>query len=52
MFYAILFFVSIAINLACAFAWASIGLYAIGILFVIAAALSLIGVLCATHNYQ
>jgi hypothetical protein len=52
MFYFILFLVSIAINLACAFAWASIGLFGVGFFFVIAAALSLIGVLCATHNYQ
>jgi hypothetical protein len=52
MFHAILFLVSIAINLACAFAWASIGLFGVGLLFVIAAALSLVGMFCATNAYQ
>jgi hypothetical protein len=52
MFYVILFISSIAINLACAFAWASIGLFGVGLFFVIAAALSLIGVLCATHTIK
>jgi hypothetical protein len=52
MFHAILFLSSIAINLACAFAWASIGLFGMGIFFVIAAALSLVGVLCATNTVK
>jgi hypothetical protein len=52
MFYFTLFLVSIAINLACAFAWASVGLFGIGIFFVIAAALSLVGVLYSTHTIK
>ena len=52
MFYVILFISSIAINLACAFAWASIGLFGMGIFFVIAAALSLVGVFYSVCTYQ
>jgi hypothetical protein len=52
MFHAILFLSSIAINLACAFAWASIGLFGVGLFFVIAAALSLVGMFYSTHTYQ
>jgi hypothetical protein len=52
MFYVILFLVSIATNLTCAFAWASVGLFGVGIFFVIAAALSLVGVLCATNTVK
>jgi hypothetical protein len=52
MFYVVLFLVSIATNLTCAFAWASVGLFGIGIFFVIAAALSLVGMFYSTHTIK
>ena len=52
MFYVILFISSIAINLTCAFAWVSIGLSGVGLFFVTAAALSLIGVFYSVCTYQ
>ena len=52
MFYVILFLISIAINLTCAFAWASIGLSGVGLFFVTAAALSLIGMFYSTHTIK
>lgn len=52
MFYVIFFLISIAINLACAFAFGSIGLFAMGLIFIGAAAISLSGMLFAAHFYQ
>jgi hypothetical protein len=51
MFYVILFISSIAINLACAFAWASIGLVGVGLFFVTAAALSLVGMFYSVKGF-
>ena len=52
MFYVIFFLISIAINLACAFAWGSIGLFGMGLVFVIAAAISLFGMFYSAYTYQ
>jgi len=52
MFYTIFFLISIAVNLTCAFAWVSIGLFGMGLLFVTAAAVSLVGVFYSAYAYQ
>jgi uncharacterized membrane protein YuzA (DUF378 family) len=52
MFYVIFFLISIAINLACALAWGSIGLFGMGLIFVIAAAISLVGMFYSAYTYQ
>jgi len=52
MFYVIFFLLAIAINLACAFAFGSIGLFGMGLIFVGAAAISLGGMLFAADFYQ
>jgi hypothetical protein len=52
MFYFTFFLFSIVVNLTCAFAWISIGLFGMGLLFVTAAAVSLIGMFYSAYADQ
>ena len=52
MFYLIFFLISILLNLAFAFTMGSIGLFGMGLIFVVGAAISLVGMFYSAYTYQ
>ena len=44
MFFPVFFLISLAINLSCAFAWFSVGVFGFGVFFIVTAAIALFGV--------